>query len=311
MKKNYLSILMCTLNGDKFLKQQLNSIKNQSFQNFKLYISDDGSNDKTLTILNKFKKKKYLKLFKGPGKGCAQNFFHLIRKRKIRSNYYAMCDQDDIWHKDKLTKAIKEIKKVENEHNGNVPILYASRCNLINHKGKFIGKTMLHLKKPTFGNSMLQNICSGNTIVFNNELRKIFLKKLKNINLNDIFHQDLFLYQLNMIFKGITVYDSTCNVDYRQHNKNLTGYSHDFFGIIKKLKRPFSNFYYEQHNRNFLILKNINRLNNLNKVEIKEFENLRSHNIFLRIKTFFNTSIKKETWLQNLILFFIVLIRKF
>ena len=106
-----VQILLATYNGEKFLRDQLDSIINQEYKSWELLIHDDGSVDNTTSILNEYqksypKKVKFLndqKIFSSASK----NFFHLIKHRSKEANLYCLCDQDDIWHKSKLRLIIE------------------------------------------------------------------------------------------------------------------------------------------------------------------------------------------------------------
>jgi len=101
-----VAILMCTYNGGKFLKAQIESIQNQTFKKWALYISDDGSKDKTIEIIHSFKKTlgKKLILLKGPQKGYVENFIFITKH--VSAHYYFWSDQDDVWRPKKIEIAL-------------------------------------------------------------------------------------------------------------------------------------------------------------------------------------------------------------
>jgi glycosyltransferase involved in cell wall biosynthesis len=123
-----VAILLCTYNGARFVKGQLDSYERQDHQNWQLWVSDDGSADETLSILEEYKNKwpkNKLKLFVGPQKGFAANYLSLVLRKEIIADYYAFSDQDDIWQDTKLSRAIKLLKNAEQKS----PALYCSRTN--------------------------------------------------------------------------------------------------------------------------------------------------------------------------------------
>ena len=84
-----VAILMCTYNGENFLEEQLDSIENQDYKNWTLYVNDDGSKDATLDILKRYQKKwgnKKLHIRRGPQKGFSQNFLQIICDKKINAD---------------------------------------------------------------------------------------------------------------------------------------------------------------------------------------------------------------------------------
>jgi glycosyltransferase involved in cell wall biosynthesis len=104
-----VSVVMCTYNGEKYLKEQLDSIVNQSYPIYEFIIQDDCSTDATFEILEDYKQKyPYIKLFQNQcQKGVNENFFSAICL--ATGDYIALSDQDDIWVKDKLKIQIENI----------------------------------------------------------------------------------------------------------------------------------------------------------------------------------------------------------
>lgn len=105
---------MTTYNGAKYVEEQLNSLENQTFQNWDLYISDDGSSDQTLQILEKYmtqddRIKKIL--HHSHHHGAFNNFYNVMRYVKSLPNenyqYFFYCDQDDIWVNEKMAIEIE------------------------------------------------------------------------------------------------------------------------------------------------------------------------------------------------------------
>lgn len=97
-----ISVVMCTYNGERFLREQLDSILNQTLLPVEIIVQDDGSSDTTNSILAEYATKSSLiKLFKNEGEhGINSNFFTAMRRAS--ADYIALCDQDDIWEADKL-----------------------------------------------------------------------------------------------------------------------------------------------------------------------------------------------------------------
>src|SRR5260370_4123102 len=104
-----VTILLCTLNGERFLTQQLASLEGQTFKNWKLIASDDGSRDRTKSILLAFQKSCQpgkVEIIDGPRPGVTANFLFLACAQILVSEYYAFCAQDDMWVADKLARAV-------------------------------------------------------------------------------------------------------------------------------------------------------------------------------------------------------------
>ena len=99
-----IDILMATYNGEKYLQEQIDSILEQSYGNFRLLISDDMSQDGTREILNKYveKDKRVVVFLQEKNLGVMQNFEFLMKQ--VESEYFMFSDKDYVWQKDKIKK---------------------------------------------------------------------------------------------------------------------------------------------------------------------------------------------------------------
>src|SRR5215470_10908 len=109
-----VTILLCTLNGERFLAEQLASLVGQTFKDWRLIASDDGSSDDTRSILLEFQKSfapGKVEIIDGPRRGAPANFLFQACARNLATEYYAFCDQDDVWEADKLRRAIDVLEQ--------------------------------------------------------------------------------------------------------------------------------------------------------------------------------------------------------
>ena len=105
INKRSIAILMATYNGEKYLKEQIDSIMNQTNHDWTLYIQDDGSKDKTLDIIKSYSDERIVWVDNGlTRQGCCMNFMSLLNK--VESSYYMFCDQDDVWLPEKVQISI-------------------------------------------------------------------------------------------------------------------------------------------------------------------------------------------------------------
>lgn len=114
MKDKTIAILMATYNGEQFLSEQINSILNQTCQDWHLYVHDDGSKDATTSILANYKDKNpdKITLLDYPSQGGAcKNFLSMLEK--VEASYYMFCDQDDVWLPEKVALSLQEMKRLE------------------------------------------------------------------------------------------------------------------------------------------------------------------------------------------------------
>ena len=107
-----ITVLMATRNGARFLGEQLDSLERQSFADWRLMVSDDGSDDGTWAMLETFLGRigaDRASLFRGPEMGATANFLSLIARTGPQDGCVAFCDQDDIWLPDKLARAAEAL----------------------------------------------------------------------------------------------------------------------------------------------------------------------------------------------------------
>lgn len=106
-----IDILLATYNGEKYLKEQIDSILNQTYKNIKLIVSDDCSKDKTVEILKEYEKKdERVEIYiQEKNLGVVKNIEFLLSK--VESKYYMLSDQDDIWNEEKVEKSLEKLKE--------------------------------------------------------------------------------------------------------------------------------------------------------------------------------------------------------
>ena len=106
-----IDILLATYNGEKYLKEQIDSILSQTYSNFRLIISDDCSQDKTRDILKEYEEKdnRITVYLQENNLGYVKNFEFLLSK--VENEVYMLSDQDDVWLPDKVEKTYKKMKQ--------------------------------------------------------------------------------------------------------------------------------------------------------------------------------------------------------
>lgn len=218
-----VQVLMSTYNGEKYLKEQIESILNQEEVEVSLLIRDDGSKDKTIEIIGKLAdKNNNITFYKGENLGPARSFMDLINKSD-EVNYYAFADQDDVWEPKKLISAINKLKE------DNKPELYMSALEIVDEE-----LNPIEIKKVSgnfcFEGEMIKNFATGCTMVFNKRLRDI----IKSYNPNYIIMHDSWITRVCYAIGGTVIVDDNAYIKYRQHASNVLGYKDEG---IQKLKR--------------------------------------------------------------------------
>jgi glycosyltransferase involved in cell wall biosynthesis len=228
-----VSILMCCYNGERYLSDQIQSFKDQTYRNLDLWVSDDGSHDKTLLTI-----KQSLSTWQdcihtirtGPSEGFAANFMSLITCQEIDSDYYTYSDQDDIWEADKIQRGVSLLEKIPSS----IPALYCSRTVVVNAENVQLGLSTLFTKDPSFQNALVQNIGGANTMLLNRAARDLIMNVSKNIN--NVTSHDWWSYLIVIGCGGKVIYDSHPSIRYRQHQTNLVGSNLTLSSRIKRAR---------------------------------------------------------------------------
>lgn len=216
-----VAVLISTYNGEKYLKEQLDSILNQTYQNIEIMIRDDGSKDTTLEIIKEYQKKYHnIMLQEGENLGFLRSFFKLLEFEN--ADYFAFCDQDDVWLENKIELAVQELEKADEAQ----PNMVFGNSDYYDESMNFIGKGEEH-KTFSFKNSLYECVAQGMTMTINNEARKIILA---NIPEKCLFH-DWWTYMVCSGMGNIFYNDETV-VKYRRLPKNATAEGQ---GILKIL----------------------------------------------------------------------------
>lgn len=221
---NELVILLCTYNGEKYIKEQLDSLFNQTIQCFTIHLHDDGSTDNTLGII-KLYQEKY------PGRiivhkdscshqGAKNSFMWLLSK--VDADYYMFCDQDDVWKPSKVRNSIRKIKVVEKNH-PNAPVLIHTDLEVVGDNLKPISPSFWQYRgvnvdiSRKFEYLCFGNVVTGCTMIINKLARDISLPIHPMAPMHDYW------IALMVAKHGIIDYIPQQTVLYRQHLYNVAG----------------------------------------------------------------------------------------
>lgn len=228
-----VTVLLSSYNGEKYIEEQLNSIFNQTLSNVSILVRDDGSKDGTTEILEGFAQQGKLCWYSGENLGCAKSFWHLLCNCDD-ADYYAFCDQDDVWDKDKLEIAVNMLEQEDK----NIPLLYFSDVRVTDSVLNVTSEHMVEKMPLTYPHSLIKNIAPGCTYVFNHKAREIMKKY--DCGRYGIDIHDWTAYKITACF-GKAVFDSSTHMCYRQHGNNEIGASKKGFAELVSAAKRFIN----------------------------------------------------------------------
>ena len=219
-----VSILLSTYNGELYLNELINSILNQSYSSWELFIRDDGSKDSTNIIIDTYCVKYPEKIFRIPSfdenVGSGKSFMKLLES--VDSDYYMFCDQDDIWLNNKIELSMKKMEELESCEKGKAIAVFTD-LKVVDEKLNLISDSLWKYSNISAAYSkdfyrMLAWGCPayGCTMLFNSKVKQYVLPfpEWK-------FHD---LWTILIISKkGIVDYISFPTILYRQHTCNVTG----------------------------------------------------------------------------------------
>lgn len=265
-------VLLSTYNGEKYLQEQIESLLRQKEVELTILARDDGSKDSTLNILKEYSEKySFFKFYEGTNIKPAKSFFDLIVNAP-ESDYYAFCDQDDVWDDDKLSAAVDMLEHQDDSK----PNMYYSNLRIVDQDLNFF---RLSHETPSIQDSkyscLTEDMATGCTVVFNKKTAEY----VKSGTPEYCSMHDTWIYMICKFF-GTTVYDFDAHISYRQHGNNVVG---TYLGkkttdiYIKRIKRLFDRNLQPRYNnaQNFYrtFSEKLNEIDREKVLEIVEYKN--------------------------------------
>ena len=300
-----ITILLCTYNGARFLATQLASLERQTHQDWKLFVSDDGSSNSTLAIVNHFAQRvpQIVEVRQGPRRGPSANFLSLATDPSVDGDFFAFCDQDDEWDADKLSSALKWMNEVP----AKVPAVYGARTRIVCADGTHRGLSRRFSRPPSFANALVQSIAGANTMLFNGATKKLFERSGQL----DVVSHDWWAYQLVSGSGGIFHYDPEPHLDYRQHDANRIGCNRGLRAQIKRLGMVLTGGFSDWNNINLAALQRCRDcLTDEARALLDSYEAMRVAGFWRRIAAFARSPLRRQTPLGNFALLLGVVLRK-
>ena len=227
-----IAILLATYNGSKYLAEQLDSILNQSYENFVIVVRDDGSSDDTVALLNDYAVRQADKVHllenDGTNRGASGSFSFLIEyvlENKqvlgLADAYMMFCDQDDIWQPVKMERQARLMFQVEGSET-DTPVLVHCDLHVVNAglqpvADSFIRYQGLDARHNGFGQLLISNLITGCTMLINEAVAE----KAIPVPAGAIMH-DWWLGLVAAAYGEIAFLPEPL-VEYRQHENNALG----------------------------------------------------------------------------------------
>lgn len=222
MENKKVAVIMSTYNGEKFVREQLDSILNQTYPNIEIVVRDDGSKDDTVKIIKEYEKKhNNIRLYEGPNLGFIKSFFKLLEI--ANADYYAYADQDDVWMENKIELAVNLLDKQDDSK----PNMAFGNSDYYDENMNLIGKGETH-RKCEFKRALFACITQGMTMTINQKAKDMIV----NNPPKSCFFHDWWTY-LICISMGNVSYSDVTTVKYRRMKTNATSEGQGVFSVLK------------------------------------------------------------------------------
>ena len=281
-------ILLSTYNGELYLDEQLESLIRQEGVDIHILVRDDGSKDTTGDIVRRWQTThpSIIDFVQGENVGFAMSFTHLLQEAVNRYptvEYFAFCDQDDVWLPKKMQKNVKKLEKEAKD----IPVAYCSNTCLVDSNLRFMRmgwkKGEAHLTKER---ALIQSFAIGCTMVFNRRAVDVYVSHLPEV----IKVHDFLMYQLCM-FLGKVIYDENSYILYRQHGNNQIGKP----GFWKRWQRRWASGNYKKHTlelQNYRFLKAYKDLLSVDDIGLISQIAFYQRSLFTKLALLFNCKIR-------------------
>lgn len=294
----HVSVLLALYNGAHCLPDQLHSFKRQTHTDWSLIVSDDGSRDQGPELINCFaraERQRKVTLIKGPGRGFAMNFLHLMQRVERDVPYAAFSDQDDAWLPQKLERGLAALGGLP----ADVPGLYCGRTWICSRTLRKLRPSPRFRRQPGFRNAIVQNIGGGNTMILNAAAVRLVQKASRS--LDTIASHDWWTYQLVSGAGGRVVFDDQPMVLYRQHDSNVIGAGDGIAATLNRLRMVLAGTFQNWNEMNERALAQASAvLTPENRTLLSTFRTVRRTKIVDRIRHLRSSGIHHQTRLGNM-----------
>jgi rhamnosyltransferase len=238
-----LLILLSSYNGERFIAEQINSIRRQTYTDWALVVRDDGSSDGTVAVIRSLAEQDpritLLEDTKGNLGPAASFGALLVHAQEHGARYIALADQDDVWLPTKLARELDRLRDQEAASGVTVPLLIHSDLAVVRQDLTLLHRSFLqhqglrHQAERPLRGLLIQNFVTGSTVVFNWALLECAVPFPR------VIMHDWWLALCAAAF-GRLLYLPEATVLYRQHADNAQGSQGRRAGVIRAVQRPVS-----------------------------------------------------------------------
>ncbi len=235
-------IIMCVYNGEKYIKEQIESILHNSITDWRLYISDDGSTDRTYELAAGYAKAYPQKIILTTHINAADPSIHFLEKirdvsMKMQADDFIMlCDQDDIWYNNKIELTLEHMNHLVVKNSNKKPLLVCTDVEVVNEKKEQLAESfrrMIHysIKKLDTAHLLMEHKAQGCTIMIN----KVLADKIRQLP-QVITKHDMWL-EMIAVTMGKVDYVDEPTMAYRRHAEQYTAGEMRFWKmVVEQLK---------------------------------------------------------------------------
>lgn len=226
MSTKNVEILLAAYNGEKFIREQIDSILNQTDTHWHLTVSDDGSTDGTPAILEAYAAQfpEKISLYHSNIRfgNARDHFFHLMRQ--CEAPHILFSDQDDVWRPDKVERMMRALLEAEAEVGADTPVLVFTDLTPVDEKLRPIAPSLMRMQQQyadtiDYRALLMQNIVTGCATGIN---RALALLADRCADTSQVIMHDWWLGVVAARF-GKVVYLDESTILYRQHGGNCVG----------------------------------------------------------------------------------------
>ena len=304
---NTIAICMATYNGAQYLKEQMDSILKQTYENWVLFIRDDGSQDETMDIIRQYEQQYHNKMVvvtdpSLPGGSSKKNFASILSwvKEKYDFRYFMFADQDDVWLDTKIEKSMQILRK--HKTSPEIPLLVHTDLKVVDQDLNVLGESFFQYRALNpdvrdLRHLLIQNNVTGCTMLWNKALNDLL-----NIEDDAVAMHDWWIALIACCFGKILCLKEP-TILYRQHGANVVGATRvNTLGFI--LKRLSGSNHVRKTLR--LAVAQAEAFRNCNFEQLSDeqnrilciFSQLYTHNKIMRIITVFRESFLKQGLVQ-------------